>query len=213
MHDAKVVKDSCTLRDFHNALRARDVLGIGFDKSTDLLLHLIWKLLAFDPSDRLTPSQALLHPYFAEPTSEQEQNDLISDLQILSSTYANSIPFSGFHNALESQLLELNVNLHMSAEVTEFTCPKCGKVYTDYNSCHQHARLRRHALFCAYDRSTLPHCINAHTMLPTHDNYGYCDIQGRRQTIEDFHSVHLYENQFFGECFAKYSLMVVRVFQ
>jgi len=199
MQDAKVVKNSCRLTDFHNALRARDPLGSGFDKSTDLLLHLIWKLLAFNPVDRLSPAQALLHPYFT--SSAPEQDEFLNDGLIQSYTLAYyQTPFSGFHNALESQLLDPKVDMDIFLEVSEFYCPKCKKSFVDYNSCHQHTRSRRHALFCNYDRGTLPHCINAHTMLPTHDRYGYCDIQGRRRTIEDFHSVNLFhDNQFYGK--------------
>lgn len=202
MHDAKVVKDTCTLRDFHNALRARDPLGTGFDESTDLLLHLIWKLLAWDPLYRLKPSQALQHPYFTAPTMPQSTHDnLPVERIILSSTFANYNPlFPGPHNALESQLLDANLDMNSSFAVSEFICPKCGKKHADHNSCQQHARSRRHALFCSYDRTALPHCLNAHTMLPHHPSSGYCDIQGRRRTIEDFHSVHLHNaNQFYGE--------------
>jgi len=36
-------------------------------------------------------------------------------------------------------------------------------------------------------------------MLPAHPLSGYCDIQGRRQSIEDFHTIHLHpEHQFYG---------------
>ena len=62
-----MVKESCTLQDFHHALRARDPLGIGFDSSTDLLLHLIWQLLTFDPNERITAEEALSHPFFTSP--------------------------------------------------------------------------------------------------------------------------------------------------
>jgi serine/threonine protein kinase len=37
---ASIVKTTCTIHDFQNALRARDPLGIGFDKSIDPLLQL-----------------------------------------------------------------------------------------------------------------------------------------------------------------------------
>ena len=37
---ASIVKKTCTMNDFHSALRARDPLGIGFDRSMDPLLHL-----------------------------------------------------------------------------------------------------------------------------------------------------------------------------
>lgn len=164
LYDSKIVKESCTLRDFHNALRARDPLGSGFDRSTDTLLHLIWKLLAWDPSDRLSPLEAISHPYFTSTESDTEQ-DVPSDL-ILNNFFAHQTPFSGIHNALELQLLQ-PVEFDASSPISSFTCPKCGKNYEDYNSCHQHARSRKHARFCSYDRSKLPPCIVSHQRLNT----------------------------------------------
>ena len=36
-------------------------------------------------------------------------------------------------------------------------------------------------------------------MLPAHPTSGYCDLQGRRHVIEDFHSIHLLPSiQFYG---------------
>ncbi|EEC45712.1 predicted protein, partial [Phaeodactylum tricornutum CCAP 1055/1] len=64
LHSSAMVKDSCTISDFHFALRARDPLGIGFDSSTDTLLHLIWQLLEWNPTKRISPYEALRHPYF-----------------------------------------------------------------------------------------------------------------------------------------------------
>eukprot|EP00804_Cyclotella_cryptica_P018285 CCRYP_017653-RB/>CCRYP_017653-RB protein AED:0.20 eAED:0.20 QI:294/0.9/0.81/1/0.8/0.63/11/1789/1311 len=198
MHDAKVVKETCSLRDFQNALRARDPLGTGFDDSANTLLHLIWKLLAWDPLHRLSASEALLHPYFTSPTTKSA-HDSPGDTLILSRTYEYNNPLPGYHNMLEAQLLDPQIDMNSSVAVSEFVCPKCGKKFSDYNSCQQHARSRKHARFCTYDRQSLPHCVNAHTMLPTHPLSGYCDIQGRRRTIEDFHSVHLcFDNQFYG---------------
>ena len=34
-------------------------------------------------------------------------------------------------------------------------------------------------------------------MLPAHPDSGYCDIQGRRPTIEDFHTVHIHPEHLF----------------
>ena len=167
LYKIAMVKESCTLRDFHQALRARDPLGLGFDKSADQLLHLIWQLLAWDPLERISASEALKHPYFVgNPTS-----DLVP----------------GEHNALESQMLDPRMDFNLSDNVDEFICPKCGRSFRDWKSCHKHANARKHARFCTYDRSKLPSSVNAHSMLPAHPNSGYMDIQGRRRTIEDFH--------------------------
>ena len=180
LYKIAMVKESCTLRDFHQALRARDPLGLGFDKSTDQLLHLIWQLLAWDPLKRISAAEALRHPFF-------------------SNTRRTSNMEPGEHNAVESQMLDPRMDFNLSDSVDEFVCPKCGRVFNDWKSCHQHANARRHAKFCSYDRSKLPSPVNAHSMLPAHKNSGYFDIQGRRPTIEDFHSIHLHPAaQFYG---------------
>lgn len=173
LHRSAMTKRSCTLNDFHRALRARDPLGWGFERA-DLLLHLIWQLLAWDPKERMTTSDALLHPYFAT-------------LNVVEPSDA----FSGDHTALESQMLDPRMDFNISDNIDAFTCPKCGRVFGDWKSCHSHANSRRHAKFCTYDHSTLPTCLNAHSMLPAHSYSGHCDIQGRRRTIEDFHAIHL----------------------
>jgi serine/threonine protein kinase len=183
LHDTAMAKDSCTLQDFHRALRARDPLGIGFDSSTDLLLHLVWQLLAWDPNERMTAEEALQHPYFTNPNETLESLDLIP----------------GYHNALESQMLDPRMDFDIEDSVHKYICPKCRRVFHDWRSCHQHANTRKHAKFCIYDYSKLPTCLNAHSMLPEHPTSGYCDLQGRRPTIEDFHSIHLYpDHQFYG---------------
>lgn len=170
---ANIVKTTCTLKDFHYALRARDPLGIGFDESINPLLQLILGLLSFDPKTRLTATEALYHPYIV---GKREST------------------------ALEPQMLDPKIDLGMmDATLDEFICPKCGRSFGNLQSCQMHARGRKHAKFCTYDRSKLPQCLNAHSMLPSHPTSGYCDIQGRRKVIEDFHTVHLYEShQFFG---------------
>ena len=183
LHKTAMAKDSCTLQDFHRALRARDPLGMGFDSSTDLLLHLIWQLVAWDPIERITAAEALEHPYFRSPDGKRDSLGLIP----------------GRHNALESQMLDPRLDFTVDNNVQEFICPQCGRAFLDWRSCIRHATTRKHAKFCTYDRRNLPTCINTHSMLPAHPTSGYCDLQGRRHTIEDFHSIHLYpEIQFYG---------------
>ena len=184
LHKTAMVTESCTLQDFHRALRARDPLGIGFDSSTDLLLHLIWQLLAWDPMERMTASEALQHPYF---TSPENNKGLFNNLNMLPGhSYGDALPEGSSQDPEDTN-------------VREFVCPKCGRIFQDWQSCHKHANSRRHAKFCMYDRKNLPTCINTHSMLPAHPTSGYCDLQGRRPTIEDFHSIHLHSDvQFYG---------------
>jgi len=135
-----------------------------------------------DPNERMTASDALRHPYFGTLDTSLEMNLAPGD-----------------HNALESQMLDPRMDFNLSDSIDEFICPKCKRVFTDWKSCHMHVNSRKHAKFCKYDHSSLPTCLNAHSLLPAHSSSGYCDIQGRRQTIEDFHAVHLQPNQqFYG---------------
>ena len=183
LHQSAMTKQTCTMTDFQRALRARDPLGWGFELSGSLL-HLIWKLLEWEPQARLTAADALNHPYFtATDGSTGNSND----------------PTPGDHNALESQMLDPEMDFNVSDTISEFVCPKCGRIFSDWRSCHTHTNSRKHGKFCVYDRSTLPTCLNSHAMLPAHSYSGYCDIQGRRRTIEDFHAIHLLPNQqFYG---------------
>ena len=118
--------------------------------------------------------QALNHPYFTQTVQPPEFDPLPDD-----------------QNALESQMLDPRMDFNISSSVEKFVCPKCGREFDNWRSCLQHARARRHARFCTYDTSSLPTCLNAHSMLPAHSSSGYCDIQGRRRTIEDMHAIHL----------------------
>jgi serine/threonine protein phosphatase PrpC len=173
LHNASMTKVSCTLNDFQQALRARDPLGLGFE-SADLLLNLIWKLLTFDPDQRITAAEALRHPYF-------ENLDIRRELKVAFDE----------NTAVESQMLDPRMDFDLSDRVYEFTCPHCKKVFGDWQSCNRHANARKHAKFCVYDKSALPTCLNAHSMLPAHSFSGHCDIRGRRRFMEDFHSIHL----------------------
>ena len=141
-------------------------------------LHSIWELLAWDPKDRLTATEALEHFYFTNRNQYSDEDQ----------------------NALEPQMLDPRVDMDIEKrKIDSFVCPKCGRIFTDLRSCQAHATGRKHAKFCNYDRSLLPPCLNAHSMLPSHPTSGYCDIQGRRKVIEDFHTVHLEQgHQFFG---------------
>jgi serine/threonine protein phosphatase PrpC len=138
----------------------------------------VWGLLAWDPKDRLTATEAMGHFYFT------------NQLQ-----YTN-----GEENALEPQMLDPRLDMDIEKQkIDTFICPKCGRKFNDIRSCQAHTTGRRHSKFCTYDRSLLPPCLNAHSMLPSHPTSGYCDIQGRRRVIEDFHTVHLeQDHQFFG---------------
>jgi serine/threonine protein kinase len=147
-----MAKTTCTMKDFHSALRARDPLGLGFSTSIDPLLHLIWGLLAWDPKERLTAADALKHFFFTDVSLSDDGRTTA---------------------ALQHQTLDPRLDLNLKEEdLQEFTCPKCGRVFDNLQSCQMHAHSRKHAKFCEYDRSLLPKCLNAHSMLPSHPTSG-----------------------------------------
>ena len=176
LHNVAIVKTTCTIKDFHTALRARDPLGLGFDSELDPLLNLVWGLLAWDLEKQLTPADALHHYYFID---NNEQRDYSSSMMNTSTTslkeqeqpIAEETISAGDHNAIELLLLDPRMipsDNRNRIDLTEFTCPKCGKKFQDINSCIRHAISRRHSILCQYDRTRIPPCLNAHSMLPAH---------------------------------------------
>lgn len=147
-----MAKTTCDIHDFHNALRARDPLGIGFSDTMNPLLDLVSGLLAWNPKERLTAADALKHPYF--DTGDKDGAKTTG-------------------TAVEPQMLDPKLDMNMKEEVPNvFTCPKCGRKFDNLQSCETHATSRNHDTFCSYDRSKLPKCLNAHPMLPSHPTSG-----------------------------------------
>lgn len=146
-----MARETCTITDFHGALRARDPLGIGFSTDMNPLLRLIWELLAWNPEERLTAADALQHYYF---TGAAVKNDKEM-------------------TALETQALDPRLDVNLNEKTPQsFFCPKCGRVFDNLQSCQTHTRARKHSHFCEYERSLLPKCLNAHSMLPAHPTSG-----------------------------------------
>jgi hypothetical protein len=100
---------------------------------------------------------------------------------------------SGEHNALESQTLDLVGWIFTSVRSTSLSVPNVVALLVIGVLVTMPERGGvGHAKFCTYDQSSLPTCLHAHSMLPAHPFSGFCDIQGRRRVIEDFHSIQVY---------------------
>jgi hypothetical protein len=142
IHRLSMVKASCTLHDFHRALRVRDPLGLGFDESADTLLHLIWQLLAWDPDERMLPAAALQHSYFAQHIPGVESDD--KHMKALESQMLD--PRMDFNLSTSSSPLGLTshpptpttLSAALGAAVDHFVCPKCGRSFEEWNSCLLH---------------------------------------------------------------------------
>ncbi len=89
---------------------------------------------------------------------------------------------------------------HPEHKIT-FCCPTCGrKFHGSWDGCIAHTRGRNHGEFCEYDDTTLPRCISSHAMFPLDPLSGWCDVQGRRNLLEDYHSIEFNERyRFYGE--------------
>jgi serine/threonine protein phosphatase PrpC/serine/threonine protein kinase len=87
-----------------------------------------------------------------------------------------------------------------------FTCPKCGRTFSMYESCISHAVSRGHGSRCRSEPSSgthLPGCLSRHLLTPLDDKSGWCDLQGRRPYIEDYTSVGVRDSQ---QMFSAYSV-------
>lgn len=197
LNEKAMVASRCDLGDFRRALLARDQLQKGFSTSSEQLLSLIWQLLQYNPQKRLLPVEALQHPYFTGIEGGDDPSHSHSHPHFREPTSF----------ALEKQSTETTINPPSSEEPTEFRCPLCGKTYDAWNSCHQHVTKRKHGNRCQYifgessDADNPPFtCLSAHSLLPLDESSGYCDIQGRRSVIEDFHSIEISDDgaKFYG---------------
>ncbi|GMH73818.1 hypothetical protein TL16_g06288 [Triparma laevis f. inornata] len=171
---SSMVSKSCTLIDFKNALHQRDSLQIGFNSLTsEKLLNLIWRLLQYDPGKRMSVGEAVNHPYFGE--FREEEKEAIS-------------------KALEVRSKKHTITEEKGPQVKRFKCPGCDKSFGDWNSCHVHVNSRKHGSRCIYeyDGRGGVKCLSAHVFLPVESESGFCDIQGRRNVIEDFHSTQFH---------------------
>ncbi|KAG5187660.1 hypothetical protein JKP88DRAFT_306842 [Tribonema minus] len=80
-----------------------------------------------------------------------------------------------------------------------YVCPVCGRSFDVWESCHRHVGMRRHGRFCSYSAEHMPTCISTHSMLPIDSHSGWCDIVGRRRTIEDYHALVFHKDwRYFG---------------
>jgi hypothetical protein len=76
-----------------------------------------------------------------------------------------------------------------------FTCPKCKRVFTSWDSCNTHVTNRNHGSHCIHSYSHnsqgnglfddhLFRCVSDHSLLPLDAHSGYCDLKGRRKYLE-----------------------------
>ncbi|CAM9213865.1 unnamed protein product, partial [Chrysoparadoxa australica] len=224
--DKAVVMEHCGLEDFGKALHQRDPLDIGFHDPWGL--DLLWRLLRWDPKQRISAEDALEHAYFAgsfiskrdasEHATFREARahegfrygarlgrDLLAPevgpganliALLLPNTRWPGSSWAGASKALmwaptpkhmglvsrEGLKEGLTLDLQHSLTDMEFECPKCGR--------RNHPS---HLLVSPSHPLIIP-SIFVHSACS-----GWCDVQGRRRKIEDYHSIVFQEEyKFYG---------------
>ena len=77
----------------------------------------------------------------------------------------------------------------VALDAKEYRVPGFRRAFGVWESCRVYAAAKRPGAFCVYDASTLPGCLSTHALLPDDPRSGFCDVKGRRETIEDHYAV------------------------
>ncbi len=157
-------------------------------------IHLL--LLYVDPAHRITAEDALLHPYFCGSLDREECKRQQAVVEGIAENPMGLL----YLGSSSSSSTVLPTQQHPEHDII-FYCPTCGRKFPgSWDGCVAHARGRKHGEFCVYEDSTLPRCISSHSMFPLDPLSGWCDIQGRRRLIEDYHSIDINEQyRFYGK--------------
>ncbi|CAK4391457.1 unnamed protein product [Aphanomyces euteiches] len=179
--DYALVHSACNFGTFNTTIQQRDPLGIGFQDSWGL--HLLWKLLQWDPEKRITARDALNHAYFQGPYVCSESQRAFPTLQELK-----------LHQAfLESKrAAKRDTFIQRIYELpTEFYC-SCGRVFSSIDACIRHLHARQHTThgaFCHYSALPVRQQLQQQqaTEIDTETNlpYGHAMFSGRRKYMED----------------------------
>ncbi|KAL4109919.1 hypothetical protein PRIC1_001613 [Phytophthora ramorum] len=183
-----LVSESCHFGRFNQTVVERDPLKRGLEDSWGL--DLMWRLLQWHPSERITAQDALQHAYFRGPYVCKESGRRFATHQelLLHERYLEA------QRARESIFASV---VRAKYELPDhFTCPHCGREFSTAQSCEQHAHARRHdshSSFCAFEAPLISAAIRTEShpsyvqSLPMqHPSVGIALFQGRKKYMEDF---------------------------
>ncbi|EEY59250.1 protein phosphatase 1L-like protein [Phytophthora infestans T30-4] len=181
-----LVSESCHFGRFNQTVVERDPLKRGLE---DLWgLDLIWRLLQWHPSERITAKRALQHAFFQGAYVCKESGRRFATKQelLLHESYLEA------QRARESMFASV---VRARYELPDhFACPKCGRVFSTAQSCEQHVHARRHdtdSSFCKFEASHISGAIRTeagplYMQYPQHPAVGIAMFQGRKKYMEDF---------------------------
>ncbi|CEG38718.1 serine threonine protein kinase [Plasmopara halstedii] len=180
-----LVTESCHFGRFNQTVVQRDPLKRGLEDIWGL--DLIWRLLQWHPSERISAKHALQHAFFRGPYVCKEsgrkfatKDDLLLHEQYLEAQKARENIFASVVRARYET-------------PDQFVCPHCGRVFSTAQSCEQHAHARRHNMHSNFCNLKAPHLSAAirNESKPLHihssdSRVGTAMFQGRRKYMEDF---------------------------
>ncbi|OWZ10984.1 Serine/threonine protein kinase [Phytophthora megakarya] len=183
-----LVSESCHFGRFNQTVVNRDPLKRGLEDSWGL--DLMWRLLQWHPSERISAKEALQHAYFKGAYVCKESGRQFATQQelLLHERY------------LEAQRARENIFASVVRAKYElpdcFTCPHCNRSFSTAQSCEQHLYARRHntqSSFCDFEAANISTAIRTesdpwHTCSQPsqHPEVGIALFQGRKKYMEDF---------------------------
>lgn len=181
-----LVTRGCHFGQFNTTILKRDPFHKGFQDSWGL--DLIWKLLQWDPKQRISAREALNHAFFVGPYICNETGR----------AFATNKELSVHQSYLVTERKRQREHAHLVRDRVElptaFKCPKCARVFSTNLACQSHALARKHArnhAFCSFDDRVLNEAIRndtkaANSSFPNiHTPVGYALFQGKRVYMED----------------------------
>ncbi|KAL3657849.1 hypothetical protein V7S43_017228 [Phytophthora oleae] len=180
-----LVSESCHFGRFNHTVVERDPLKRGLEDAWGL--DLMWRLLQWHPSERITAEEALQHAYFQEPYVCNESGRRFATRQelLLHERYLEA------QRARESIFASV---VRAKYELPDrFTCPHCGHAFSTAQSCEQHSHARRHnshSSFCEFEAPHIAAAIRAesessYARQPQQPAVGTALFQGRKKYMED----------------------------
>jgi serine/threonine protein phosphatase PrpC len=192
---------NCHFGQFNQTILLRDPFHHGFIKNNPWGLKLLWGLLQWEPTKRLTAKEALEHAFFKGP-------------YICLTTGLKFATLKEFHLHLDylkalKETKKKKTKVDTTIELpSDFLCPQCHRVFTTMEGCLQHVHGRKHfnnhtIHFCQYEKNQLTLLVKEQTWRYGHlkkikkkkknvvfsststSLYGEALFQGRRSYMED----------------------------
>ncbi|KAJ8524853.1 hypothetical protein ON010_g16262 [Phytophthora cinnamomi] len=182
-----LVSESCHFGRFNQTVVERDPLKRGLEDTWGL--DLMWRLLQWHPSERISAEDALQHAYFRGPYVCKESGRRFATHQdlLLHELYLET------QRTRESTFASV---VRAKYELPDrFICPRCGRAFSTAQSCEQHAHARRHDVnssFCEFEAPLISAAIQTESqplygsLPPQHSAVGVALFQGRKKYMEDF---------------------------